>query len=267
MSVIPVQVLGLTILIATCSGEIQEVQEIPPSELQIGVDLLEFFNQSKCISFISAIEPDEDWNKLYAEVVRVFDQRFSFNYFTKTAFELDKVRYKRHLDALQYEGFFIRLNYEAPSFEVQSIFRRNGRYLVLFDNRNEEFMDLITVFKEIWTKIGSINVVIWSRNNLYFFNPFKRDVEANDTFGTVAIFKPGHNLRQEYMRNLYGFPLRLEIFDSSFNVPIYDKDKKFLRFQGPDKEISDVIQEQMNFTGLYSPQHSHSFSTASPNIS
>lgn len=166
---------------------------------------------------------------------------------------------------LEHEGFVITASANqrfdrllvrdnCTSFSA-ALWRRNGYYLVMLtDAQTEE--QVVRWLREMWTTVGSVAVMTIFRGHVWAYQPFQ---QVNGSYGRIEIFTgtdlKGYNAnyKRQVTRNLHGYPLRLELFESGYYVPqivvVNGRKNRREPFVGPDKETIDVLEEKMNFTG------------------
>lgn len=97
--------------------------------------------------------------------------------------------------------------------------------------------------------------VIYKRQ-LWTFNPFARS--GNGSFGALELYRrgmSGDSLKYELLRNLHGYPLIVEFFESGYNIAFYrDRNVTLLQqYLGPDSVSVEVLRDKMNFTAIFQP--------------
>lgn len=207
-----------------------------------------FFSEVRTISFIiTTTTSSSDWDSLTLQVLELFQLNYTYNIFK------EPVALAGDFADLEKEGFIIcstvKENDHFSSTSTKALWRRNGYYLVLLvDARDEE--EIVSWLRHMWTTIGSVTVMTVFRDHLWTFQPFKK---VNGSYGRIEKFNKDNPIykRQLIMRNLHGYPLRLELFESGYYRPIRNSRTIQQTFVGPDKETIDVLERKMNFTGIY----------------
>jgi hypothetical protein len=99
-----------------------------------------------------------------------------------------------------------------------------------------------------WTRNGALKVFICTHNNtIYTFNPFHRNQDGS--YGKLnsfvkPVFQEGSNLMQQ----LNGYPTRVELFSSTYAMPLTKSAKNLDDFYGPDANIARLTGEIWNST-------------------
>lgn len=109
--------------------------------------------------------------------------------------------------------------------------------------------DLIHSLNKTWTNNGALKVFISTYNNtVYTFNPFYRN--GDGSFGKLNSFVDytfdddgGRDMRQ-----LNEYPMRVEIFTSSYSIARTKPPKSHYDFYGPDVNVALITAEIMNAT-------------------
>jgi hypothetical protein len=108
--------------------------------------------------------------------------------------------------------------------------------------------NLTHMLNKTWTNNGALKVFISTYNTVYTYNPFHRN--GDESFGKLNSFVDytfdsdgGRDMRQ-----LNGYPMRLEIFTSSYSIPRIKPPKSLSDFHGPDVDVAIVTAEVLNAT-------------------
>lgn len=218
--------------------------------------LVKFFASVKVITIVTTEKDTPTDDPIPEYLIRTLDYHYTYTIFN--------LPLKKNLllfpDTLEHEGFVIisQVTTTLQSIDIRQ-WRRNGVYLVvLLGAKVEE--EVVQWLREMWRTIGSVTVLTIFRGLLWRFQPFY-PASNSDSFGQIELFQgnPGAdgfvNYKRQITRNLHGYPLRLELFESGYYVPLLQvvkgvkSKRKPIQFVGPDKETIDVLKERMNFTG------------------
>lgn len=128
----------------------------------------------------------------------------------------------------------------------------SGRYLILSEvNFNESQLRATALLEDMWTHVRSTTLVmVFPDAGMHIYNPFRRT--SRSRYGALEPFDIAVDYGRQLVANLNGYPLRLDVFDSSFTIPMTKSvnGKKVVQYYyGPDKDTIDVLCERMNFTG------------------
>lgn len=205
-------------------------------------------------------ESHQAWIRIYEEMVLNFADKYSFVLLTDEFFNYNRSFLSKFVQReyeVEREGFVVSLDFhENEDFEA-FLLRDNAFYLVVVDNENVTTMDeVLQNVQKAWQKTGSLTIIVIYKNNLWTFNPFGR--QGNNTAGTYGVLdiykRTNLPLRKQLLRDLNGYPLVVEFFESGYNIAFYkeDKSRSYLKqFLGPDGVTVEILQKQMNFTGKF----------------
>lgn len=202
------------------------------------------------------------WTQIYETMTREFECEFSFviltdQFYSENATFLNK--FSRRDPEVEREGFVVSVGFdERVPFAFESLLLRdNAYYLVIVEEGEEnegiDELRLLQSFQRAFQKSGSITMTAIYRGCLWGFNPFK--VAGNGSFGTLEPYQRSNNtLKTELLRTLNGYPLRVEFFESGYNIALY-KDQPWVNsyldeFIGPDAAAVNILRERVNFSGM-----------------
>jgi hypothetical protein len=99
-----------------------------------------------------------------------------------------------------------------------------------------------------WTRNGALKVYICTHNNIiYTFNPFHHNQDGS--YGKLNSFvKPVFQDEGRDLMQLNGYPTRVELFSSTYAVPLGKSAKNLDDFHGPDVNIARVTGKLWNST-------------------
>lgn len=203
------------------------------------------------ISFAILLQANPSaWDSLITQVMDQFQSNYSFNVLREPYEPFSAGQDDNRLAALEHAGFIIGGHVDRP-FEINNaaLWRRNGHYLILLaDAQTEE--QVVSWLREMWTRVGSVTVMTIFRGRLWAYRPFKRAVNGS-SFGQIEMFTSDDpaNYKRQVLRDLHGYPLRLEFFEAGYNVAVRNQAKRVQYYVGPDKETIAILQKRMNFTG------------------
>ena len=124
-----------------------------------------------------------------------------------------------------------------------------GRFLILLvDNEKTNISDqhLMDLLNATWTSNRALKVYISIDEKIYSFDPFHRT--SNGSFGKLNLNSDNFNVSGERFKNLNGYPLKVEMFNTIFGWSKMKNPKDVNDFTGPDAKIAKLIAENMNAT-------------------
>lgn len=220
-------------------------------------DIRNFFSSVNCVNFIvgEGEKNPQKWFELYHFFSQEFQDSFAVSLYTEETFDEDHyflTEFSVRETEIKYEGFII--DYRLPktirgSLE-RKVFSGDGFYVVVVDEEQVEVKDVISHCELLWIKSGSVTILVIYKELLWTYNPFGTADAVH--YGTLETYQRHHDLKWDIMRNMNRYPLRIEFFESGYNVQFYkdDKQRAYLnRFIGPDYVTADILREKMNFTG------------------
>lgn len=149
----------------------------------------------------------------------------------------------------QNTGYIIFTSIHALEYYVGCIFNRGGTFLFIIDDvrNNEDHMDKINeTFSNAWNRVNNLRMYILVNQEIFTFNPFKK---VNGKFGVTEKFDEENILIEENLKDLNGYPLRIEMFWSVFSVPKDGRSSQNLSlYHGPDVTVAKMLTERMNLT-------------------
>ncbi|EDV91498.1 uncharacterized protein LOC6568418 [Drosophila grimshawi] len=143
------------------------------------------------------------------------------------------------------------------------LFTNQGGFHVIavegFTGEQEEEDQLLLQFMEqIWQRRGHnrIYYVQLAVQRVLLYNPFLKSLVLTDN---------AHSFENIYS-NLYGYPLRVYIFDSVYSALQEDEsDEQVLRPTGPDAIVAETVGKHLNFTLNYAWPDGEFFGGKQPN--
>lgn len=121
-----------------------------------------------------------------------------------------------------------------------------GRFLISLTDNEKHFSDrdLIDLLNKTWTDSGALEVFLSIDDNVYSFDPFHRSLDG--IYGKLNLLSDLTTTKG--LRNLNGYPLNVEMFDSALTSSLVKKPKSVDDFIGPDVSVANFIAKNLNAT-------------------
>lgn len=159
------------------------------------------------------------------------------------------------LACMEHNDFIIFTSLHSLASALHCIVHPLSRFLLLVTDIPTTSPSIMERFSHLlnttWTKNGALKVFISTHNNTtYMFNPFHRN-DDNGSFGKLNSFvnysfDDGRDLKQ-----LNGFPTRVELFSSTYAMPLRKPATKIDDFYGPDAQLAKLTGKLWNSSGEF----------------
>ncbi|XP_037941612.1 uncharacterized protein LOC119674541 [Teleopsis dalmanni] len=166
--------------------------------------------------------------------------------YTKASLKRESTLGDTKLDA-ERESFIIHTNIDLLKPLVEKYVQRAD--IVIFILSDDWDMDnLHKNLYHIWTTYNIFKTYILSMNGMFFFNPFEYNNAVN-RYGKVIQYSKERRLDLNLLKDLQGYPLRIQIFKSVYARPVLNKQtRKIIGVDGVDGRVADLLQKRLNFT-------------------
>ncbi|EAT32240.1 AAEL015647-PA [Aedes aegypti] len=181
--------------------------------------------------------------------------------------EFDLIHWDRTYDSFakiwgqnQFNGYLVFANVFTFDRLVGCLLDPIGTYLIVMDDDMEpdEVGRLLTA---IWNKDGSFQVFTLAGERLFGYDPF---VRVGSRYGMLKELNVSDDLPRLPNVNFDGYPLRIEIFWSTYTIPM-NTSRPNRDFIGPDAEVGRTVTKFLNFTAVFIPPDNDNFGTQLPN--
>ena len=157
-----------------------------------------------------------------------------------------KISSRKSLNISKYYGFIIFNSFDMLSVNMLLHANPITSFLFIVETFiSFDKMEVLKALQEVWLKKRALKVFVLINGDIYNFKPF--EVHSNNTKGKLNIFT--ENQKIEKFKNLNGYSLKIQIFHSAYSILVQQKDIQF--FIGPDAEVHNLLQKEMNFTSEY----------------
>lgn len=234
----------------------EEVEDNVLATIKLHRDDIRNFFSVRTINF--CVANNKKWMDIYEAMVKEFQEEFSFSVINDQFDSLNSTflsKFSSRGREVEREGFVVSVGLHERVPEQLELFllRDNAYYLVIVEERQRiDDLSLLQNFQSVFRKTGSIMMMAIYNRQIVSFNPFA--VSPHGSYGSLEPFhRSTRSLKHRLLRNLNGYPLKVEFFDSGYNVQFY-KDapwaKTYLdQFTGPDAANLAILRSAMNFTG------------------
>ena len=144
-------------------------------------------------------------------------------------------------------GFVLICPFDTFELYLGCLINRSGTFLFIIEkdsNMGTELNEIETILKKMWHRRSNLKIFVLIFKEFYVLNPFDVNKDTN-TFGILEKFTE-QKLKRSF-KNLNGYPINVEMFDSAYSVA---RDENFTNkldfFYGPDVEVAHFIKSQMN---------------------
>ncbi|XP_058811294.1 uncharacterized protein LOC131676190 [Topomyia yanbarensis] len=178
------------------------------------------------------------WDRSYDTFVKIWDQNQHYGYVA-----------------------FVDLN----TFEtlMRCLLDPTGTYLIVLDRVDEFKPDKVgRLMKSIWSNQGVYRIFVLAGDRIHTFDPF---LIRNGTFGTLVELTDVSVIPTVPTQNFNGYPLRIDIFRSTYSDQIVGKNGTKSDLTGPDVVASKVFAKKLNFTAIRLPPDKDNFGVRLPN--
>lgn len=179
----------------------------------------------------------------------------------------DLLKYLSHIQLIwennieidDFEEFFLKEQKVVSVFIGDGDFSENKIFITKFDDVDKaltkfvnlqcgtyiniiiDAIDKIHLEKysmKIWSQKRILKLYYLTKFGLFYFNPFSKKLYSLENSDYNKILK-----------NLFGFPLRNQMFRSVYSVPVFSENTgKIENIIGPDGKVAKELAKRMNFT-------------------
>ncbi|XP_059607719.1 uncharacterized protein LOC132255633 [Phlebotomus argentipes] len=161
-------------------------------------------------------------------------------------------------------GYIVIVSLEMLPNAIDCLVDPLGIYLILLDvDATEEVLE--KVYENImiaWEVERSYEVYVMLHNDTLTIHPFMRNPLRNNSFGVLMNFR---ERPENFIKNMNGYPLRIEMFHSAFNYLRINKTTGVKYFEGTDAEAMRALRVFMNFTAIFQQPDGDMFGYKLPN--
>lgn len=144
------------------------------------------------------------------------------------------------------KNYVIVTDMENIWISVQQFVQSAGALFVVIEEQVD--MDAIRdICNHVWIRFLIYKNILLTENGVYIYDPFQ--VNAFGEYGDVVRYNGVLSIERMLFRNLRGYPLRVQMFDSVFSQPVIDKaTNKVINVERVDGKVAYLMEKQLNFT-------------------
>lgn len=160
-------------------------------------------------------------------------------------FMLDEILYLN-----EFSDFLIFTPSKFIALMLKCIVQPRSRYLIQVTTTTTlEPLSITHMLNETWNSNGALKIFILQQDKVISFNPFHRNDDGS--YGKLNSFVASFKSSEWRFKNLNGYPLRVELFPSTFTMA---RIKGFYKtvddFDGPDADVAKIMKAQLNATSM-----------------
>ncbi|XP_001651227.2 uncharacterized protein LOC5566819 [Aedes aegypti] len=160
-------------------------------------------------------------------------------------------------------GYIVFANRDSFDSMMKCLLDPRGTYLVVLGSGEEFPMDEMRgMLNSLWMHNGLYRLFFLNSDQIYTFDPFAIDGRR---YGTLVSLRGPDDIPRIPASDFKGYPLRVDIFRSTYSEPVLNASGAIIDFEGADMEVSRVFTEVMNFTADYLPPDKDNFGVQLPN--
>ncbi|XP_065077553.1 uncharacterized protein LOC135700823 [Ochlerotatus camptorhynchus] len=190
-------------------------------------------------------------NRDYSKEFSLFRWDLSFDTFAKI------------WDQNHHNGYLVFTNMSTFETMLKCLLDPLATYLIVLD-AGEEFRldDMSNMMYSLWLHDNLYRLFFLVSERIYTFDPFEVD---GSRYGLLIELLDQRSIPKIPESDFNGYPLRIDIFRSTYSEPVLDATGVVTYFDGADVEVSRVFTKILNFTANYLPPDKDNFGTQLPN--
>ncbi|XP_001651225.2 uncharacterized protein LOC5566818 [Aedes aegypti] len=180
-----------------------------------------------------------EWDRSYESFARIWDQNHDFGYMVFVRWIAFELSMRCLLDP--YATYLFVLS-EGSAFEMEKL---------------KEFMS------SVWTREGVFKIFFLLDEKIFTYDPFMTN--GIRKYGVMKELISPADIPRIPQGDFNGYPIKIDVFRSTYSDTILDKQGKVVEFIGADIEAGRAFTEAMNFTPSYLPPDKDGFGFKLPN--
>ncbi|XP_055615251.1 uncharacterized protein LOC129761552 [Toxorhynchites rutilus septentrionalis] len=165
----------------------------------------------------------------------------------------------------QYDGYVVFGNSSLFDTLLRCLVGPKGTYLIVFaDEENFVREEVAHSLEKIWQRDGAFQVFVLVGDLIFTFNPFLGNND-HSLYGRLIKLTSTQEIPSVPQNNFNGFPLRIEMFHSTYSEAVTTSNGSVVDFTGVDAMVRQVFVETLNFTPIRIPPDRDLFGDRLPN--
>ncbi|XP_055591638.1 uncharacterized protein LOC129743594 [Uranotaenia lowii] len=150
-------------------------------------------------------------------------------------------------DQNQHSGYVMFGNMTTFETWLRCLLDPLGTYLMVLDGEDDLVGEgaIFELLRSIWQLEGVFRLFILNGHGIHTFDPFRRN---GTSYGALVSLTEDELLPTADHDDFNGYPLRVEMFLSTYSAPENDANGTIVDYVGPDVMVSQVLAEAMNCT-------------------
>nr|XP_019537912.2 uncharacterized protein LOC109408968 [Aedes albopictus] len=166
-------------------------------------------------------------------------------------------------DQNYHNGYLVFTNRDTFESMMKCLLDPRGTYLVTLEGQEEFRLDeIFRVMDSLWWHEGLYRLFFLQGEQIYTFDPFA----INGTkYGRVVTLRGPQDIPRIPTSDFNGYPLRIDIFRSTYSEPVLNASGAIIVFEGADVEVSRAFYKVLNFSADYLSPDKDNFGVQLPN--
>lgn len=150
-------------------------------------------------------------------------------------------------DQNHHNGYMVFTNKSTFETMLKCLLDPVATYLIVLDAGEEVSLDdMSNMMHSLWIHENLFRVFFLTSERIYTFDPFELD---GSRYGLLIELQDPRGIPRIPESDFNGYPLRIDIFRSTYSEPVLDASGAISYFDGADVEVSRVFTKILNFTG------------------
>lgn len=153
-------------------------------------------------------------------------------------------------------AFVLVTSIDEFELRVCCLVNRRGTFLLIIepnssDGGEKDLQRILATFRYMWWSVRqNLKIFVLFARRIYIFNPFVTDDAERKLHGKLEMCSDD-DCSYVSLRSYHGYPMKVEIFPSAYSVIDPGKEATAVNvsaYRGPDVNVAEFIQRQMNVT-------------------
>jgi hypothetical protein len=157
------------------------------------------------------------------------------------------------LARMEFNDFVVFASWELIGSVLKCLTQPLARFLLIANttttiNEAHAIRQLTNILNRTWVENGALNVFLSSHEKLFTFDPFHRNDDGSH--GKLNSFAVSFESVGGKLKKLNGYPLRVDLFYSTYTMGRVKQPKSVQDYEGPDVDVARLTSEKLNATSL-----------------